>query len=141
MIFSALILILLGVLIFTSYLDIKYKAVPSVILTSMIFVVLLLRPENLYFGIVAFVFAIMIKDLINDVAGLDFGNADIKIFIMMGLLVNNLGSLLGLIFIFIIFQFFYTLMWRWQVSNEDEMPFIPCLTAVYIAMALVGGFA
>jgi len=141
MMIPALILILLGVLVLASYLDIKYKAVPSVLLTSMIFIVLLLRPENIYFGLVAFVFAILIKDLINDVAGLDFGNADIKIFIVMGLLVSNLGSLLGLIGVFLIFQFVYTLLWRGLVSNEEEMPFIPCLTAVYIAIALTGGFA
>jgi len=141
MMIPALILILLGVLLFVSYLDIKYKAVPSVILTSMIFVVLLLRPENVYFGLVAFVFAILIRDLINNVAGLDFGNADIKIFIVMGLLIGNLQNFFLLILIFLIFQFVYTLMWRWKVSKEDEMPFIPCLTAVYLAMVLVGGFA
>ena len=141
MIFSALILILFGVLILASYLDIKYKAVPSVILTSMIFVVLLVRPENLYFGVVTLVFAILIKDLINDVAGLEFGMADIKIFIVMGLLIGNLASLLMLIVIFLCFQFLYTLIWRWKVSDEDEMPFIPCLTAVYIVMMLIGGFA
>ena len=138
---TALILILLGVLVFVSYLDIKYKAVPSVILTSMIFVVLLLRPENIYFGLITFVFAIMIKDLINDVAGLDFGNADIKIFIVMGLLIGNLASLIMLIVIFLCFQFIYTMLWRYFVSKEDEMPFIPCLTAVFITMALIGGFA
>ena len=141
MIITALILTILGALLLVSYLDIKYKAVPSVILTSMIFVVLLMRPENLFFGIVALVFAILIKDMINDVAGLDFGMADIKIFIMMGLLINNLVSLIMLIVIFLCFQFVYTLIWRWKVSDEDEMPFIPCLTAVYIAMVLIGGFA
>lgn len=141
MIFTALILIIFGVLILASYLDIKYKAVPSVILTSMILAVLLLRPENIYFGVVAFVFAILIKDLINDVAGLDFGVADIKILIVMGLLISNLANLLLLIIIFLVYQFVYTLLWRKFVSKEDEMPFIPCLTAVYITMALVGGFA
>lgn len=141
MVIPALILIILGVLILASYLDIKYKAVPSVILTSLIFVVLLMRPDNIYFGVVAFVFAVLIKDLINDVAGLDFGNADIKIFIVMGLLISNLANLFLLIIIFLIFQFVYTLIWRWKVSNEDELPFIPCLTAVYIAMMLLGGFA
>ncbi|RLF58019.1 MAG: hypothetical protein DRN27_06475 [Thermoplasmata archaeon] len=137
----ALLLIILGVLILTSYLDIKYKAVPSVILTSMILVVLLLRSNNLYFGVVAFVFAILIKDLISDVAGLEFGMADVKIFIMMGLLVGNLFNIFLLIIIFLIFQFVYTIVWRWKVSKEDEMPFIPCLLVVYITMILIGGFA
>lgn len=137
----ALILIILGVLILASYLDIKYKAVPSVILTSMIFVVLMLRPENVYFGLVAFVFAILIKDLINDVAGLDFGNADIKIFIVMGLLIGNLSNMFLMIISFLILMVAYVVVWRDIVSDEDEMPFIPCLTAVYIAMMLIGGFA
>lgn len=135
-----LILIVLGFLLLASYLDLKYKAVPSVLLTSLIFVVLLLRPENLYFGVVALVFAVLIKDLISDVAGLDFGMADIKIFIIMGLLLSTFESLMILIVVFLIFQFVYTLVWRWKVSDEDEMPFIPCLTAVYIAMILIGGF-
>lgn len=138
---SALILVVLGVLLFASYLDLKYKAVPSVILTSTILVVLLSRPDNLFFGVVALVFAILIKDLISDVAGLEFGMADIKIFIVMGLLLTNFANLMIMIIIFLIFQFVYTVIWRLKVSDEDEMPFIPCLTAVYIALILVGGVA
>lgn len=138
---NALILVVLGVLLFASYLDLKYKAVPSVILTSTILVVLLSRPNNLFFGVVALVFAILIKDLISDVAGLEFGMADIKIFIVIGLLLTNFENLMIMIIIFLIFQFVYTAIWRLKVNDEDEMPFIPCLTAVYIALILIGGIA
>lgn len=131
-------LVMLGVLILASIFDLKYKAVPSVILTAGIFTALLINPNKLYFGIVCLVFAIMIRDLIDDVAGLDFGVADIKIFVIFGLLLVNLEALFLLIIIFLVFQFVYTIVWRCKVSNEAEMPFIPCLLAVYIALMLLG---
>jgi len=136
-----LIFVVLGVLVLASFLDLKYKAVPSVLLTGMIFAVLLLRPDNLLFGIIAFVFAIMIRDLISDVAGMEFGVADIKILVIMGLLLTNFASLMIMIIMFLIFQFAYTVVWRWKVSKTEEMPFIPCLLAVYVALILVGGVA
>ena len=97
-----LIFVVLGVLVLASFLDIKYKAVPSVLLTGMIFAVLLLRPDNLLFGVISFVFAIMIKDLISDVAGMEFGVADIKILVIMGLLLTNFTSLMIMIIMFLI---------------------------------------
>lgn len=136
-----LIWVVLGVLILASFLDLKYKAVPSVLLTGMIFTVLLLRPDNLLFGVIAGVFAWIIRDLISDVAGMEFGMADIKIMIIIGLLLANFTSLMIMIGAFSIFQFAYTVIWRWKVAKEGEMPFIPCLLAVYIALILVGGVA
>lgn len=130
--------VVLGVLIIVSILDIKYKAVPSVILTGMIFVCLLLRPDNLLFGVIVFVFALMIKDLLDDIAGMSFGVADVKILIIISLLLANFSALMIMIICFLFFQFFYTLVWRWKVSKEEEMPFIPCLLAVYIALMLMG---
>ena len=142
MIFSALILIIFGVLLLASYLDIKYKAVPSVILTSMILTVLLLNPENIYFGVVAFVFAILVKDLINDVAGLDFGVADIKIMIIIGLILSSRMEFLLMIGIFAVFQLVWVLLWSWKMKKDKrEMPFVPCLLAVYITMMLLRWFA
>lgn len=137
MIITWLVLVILGILIFASYFDLKYKAVPSVILTAGIFIALMINPENLTFGVICFVFALLIKDLIDNVAGLDFGVADIKIFVILGLLLVNFNALMTLIIVFLVFQFVYTLMWRWRISQEDEMPFIPCLLAVYIAMIML----
>jgi hypothetical protein len=134
-------LIILLVLIFVSYIDIKYKAIPSVILTGMIFVALLVRPENLYFGVASLVFALMIKDLIYGMAGMDFGVADVKVFVVMGLFISTLNGYIIMIILFLIYQFVYTFLWRWKVSKTDEMPFIPCLTAVYITLLLLGGVA
>lgn len=136
-----LVWIVFGMLVLLSILDIKYKKVPSVILSSMIFVVLIMRPENLYFGVLAFVFAYMIRDIIGEFSGLDFGMADIKILTIMGLLIGVASEFMSMIVLFLIFQFIWTTLWRSFVSHEEEMPFIPCLLAVYIVMMSVGGVA
>lgn len=134
-----LIWVVLGVLVLASFLDLKYKSVPSVLLSLTIFTTLLLRPDNLLFGVIAFVFAWVIRDLISDVAGMEFGVADIKIMVIIGLLLANFTSLIIMLISFSIFQFAYTVIWRWKVAKEGEMPFIPCLLAVYVALLLIGG--
>ena len=123
MIFTWLVLVILGILILSSIFDLKYKAVPSVILTTGIFTALLVHPSNLYFGIICLVFGILIKDLIDNVAGLDFGIADIKIFVIFGLLLTNFEALLIMIIIFLIFQFIYTLQ---LLKKIQEIIIKPC---------------
>ncbi len=148
-----LIFIVLGVLILASYLDIKYQAVPSVLLTGTIFVVLILRPENLVFGVIAFTFAYLLKELTHNNTS-EFGVADIKIFVIIGLLLSSFTSLFILFVVFAIFQFVYIVLWNWRINKtigsnkippeqqqEREIPFIPCLLAVYIVMIFIGGVA
>jgi len=136
-----LIFLVLGVLILASYLDLKYKAVPSVFLSGLIFVVLLMRPQNLLFGVIFLVFGIMIKDLIDDVAGLDFGMADLKILVVIGLMLASSHAVAITVLIFAIMQFAYTTLWRSFISKDDHIPFVPCLLAVYVTLLLMGGVA
>lgn len=132
-----LLILVLGVLIIASFLDLKYRAVPSVALTSILFIVLIMRIENLQFGVAAFVFAWFMKDVLS-IKQMEFGVADIKILAMIGLLVSTMNGFLILIGIFALFQFVYTLAWQLKVGSDKERPFIPCLLAVYIALLLIG---
>jgi hypothetical protein len=134
-----LIFIVLGALIIASYLDIKYKAVPSVALTGILFLVAVMRIEYLQFGVLAGLFAWIIKDLIADFSGLDFGMADIKILILIGLMIPTMNFFLIFIGIFALFQLIYTIAWIRFVGAETERPFIPCLLFVYLVMVLLGG--
>jgi len=136
-----LLFIVLGVLILASYLDLKYKAVPSVFLSGLIFVCLLLRPQNLLFGVILLAFGLMIKDLIDDVAGLDFGNADLKILVVIGLLFASSHVMFLFVIVFAIMQLAYTTLWRTLVSKDDHIPFVPCLLAIYVTLLLMGGLA
>ncbi|MFW5895599.1 MAG: hypothetical protein ACOCT9_02525 [archaeon] len=133
-----LLYVVLGILVLASILDIKYKVIPSVLLTSAIFLVLIMRPDNLVFGVLGFVFAYLIKDLTDNLGGMSFGVADIKVFVIIGLLISSIDVFILMIAVFLIFQFVYTVLYRWKISKKDEMPFIPCLTAVYIALMLGG---
>jgi len=136
---SWLIFVVLGCLVIASFLDIKYKQVPSVLLTGLLFITAIMRVENLQFGILALLFAWLMKDLIFEANGLDFGMADIKIFAVLGLLISTMNMFLIMIGLFAIFQLAYTLLWKWKVNNDEEMPFVPVLTFVFIAMVLIGG--
>jgi len=136
-----LIVVVLGVLCLASFLDIKYKAVPSVLLTGLLFIVAILRIENLHYGVLAGLFAWVIKDLIYEWNGLDFGMADIKIMVIIGLLIPTMNFFLIFIGVFSLYQFVYTLVWEWKIKGEIERPFIPCLLAVYVTLMLIGGVA
>lgn len=132
-----LMILVLGVLIIASILDLKYRAVPSVFLTGILFIVLIMRIENLAFGISAFVFAWFIKDILS-IKELEFGVADLKIMAMIGLMMPTMNMFLILLGVFSIFQLAYTLTWEWRIGHDKERPFIPCLLMVYIAMMIIG---
>lgn len=136
-----LILIVLVCLIFVSYLDLEYRAIPSVFLTGLLFFVAIVRIDFIQYGILAGIFAMLIKDLIHEFNGLDFGIADIKILIILGLMLHTRAEFFVLMGIFAVFQFAYTLIWTWRCGEENEMPFVPCLLAVYIATMLLRCFA
>src|SRR6056297_818137 len=136
-----LIWFVLGVLIVASILDLKYRGIPSVALTGLIFVVAVLRIGNLEFGILAGLMGWLIKDLIYEFQGIEFGMADIKILVVIGLLIPKIHFFMLFIGIFSIFQFVYTAVWQWRIGHDTERPFIPCLLAVLIALICVGGVA
>lgn len=129
--------VLLGVFIIASYLDLKYRAIPSVLLTGFLFITMIMRIENLQFGILAGVFAWFVKDLMS-IKELEFGMADIKIVIMIGLLTSTIANFLIFLGIFAIFQFAYTLIWQWKAGKDKERPFVPCLLLVFIALLIIG---
>jgi len=134
-----LIWVVLGALIIASILDLKYKAIPSVFLTGTLFIVAIMRIENLPFGVLAGIFAWFIKDLISDFNGLNFGRADIKILIIIGFLIPTMNWFLIFIGIFALYQFVYTLVWQWRIKGDIERPFVPCLLAIYVTLMMVGG--
>ena len=129
------IIVLCG-LIFASYLDIKYRAIPSIFLTSLLFFVAIVRIDFLHYGILAGIFAWTMKDILS-MKQLEFGMADIKIMIIIGLMLSTREMFLLFVGVFAVFQFAYTLVWTWRIGEDRERPFVPCLLAVYITMMLL----
>ena len=133
---SFVLFIVLGVLIIASYLDLKYKAIPSILLTGTIFILLILRPENLIFGIILLAFGLLMEDFLI-MNKTEFGLADIKVLVILGLLLSTMSNLFITLLVFIAFQFVYTIVWKIKMG-EEEMAFVPCLTAIYIALMILG---
>ena len=129
--------IFLILFLFLSYLDIRFKAIPSVILTSILIVALLLNPQNLVFGVASVLLAIMIKEILesND---LEFGIADLKVLGTIGLLIGSLDNLAIFFGIFAVVQLGYILLMKNVLKIKKETPFIPCLTFIYIIL-MIGG--
>jgi len=137
MIVGILPIIILLVLIIASLFDWKWRAVPSVLLTGALFLTLFLRANNLPFAVLGLVFAILIKDMIA-MTGKEFGIADIKIMIIISLFIPTIQIFIRFMVLFVIIQFIYTIVWFKWLKRTDEMPFVPCLTIVYIVLGLVG---
>lgn len=140
---TILALIVLIFLLIVSAIDFKVKAIPSFFLTSFLLLVSLVNfveiTSGLYhlaFGIIAFIFAWTLYEI--DFIG---GMADIKIISLIGMMTFHLGYF----FLFMIFTVFFGLIYKavfrygLKRKHKEEIPFLPCLTVVYIALLLVGG--
>lgn len=130
-----ILLIVIGVmLLITSIIDIKFKAVPSVILTSMILILLVLRSENLNFGILGFIMALLLYEF-------DYfsGIADIKVFTAISLMIPQLHILFGFLLVVVILGLFLKGLIRWKFKDKTEFAFLPVFFIAYIVMCLVGG--
>lgn len=133
-----LIWVVLAFLFIVSIMDIKARAVPSILLTAFIFAVAVLNPNNLHLGILGGIMALLLHEA-------DFyrGVADIKIFATISFMLPTVYTL----FIFIIFVMVGGMIWKigwtYQYGKEkkkapDELPFIPVFLAVYIALMIMG---
>lgn len=118
-----------------SVIDLRKRAVPSILMTAGIFVALLLNPNSLVFGVSAFILAWAVRDLDDS-----FGVADLKAFAIMGLLVVSVQGLLFLFISFAILQFGYTILVRRILKVKGEFPFLPVFFMMYVVMWISGGF-
>jgi len=120
-------------LLLFSVIDIKFKQIPSIFLTGTLFVILALNPANLYFGVMAFVFAWLLYDF--DFIG---GAADIKIIVMIGLMISSFFNLS----VFVLLVLIYGVVWKglvkYLLKKEKEYAFVPALFFVYVVMCILG---
>ena len=123
--------LLLG-LIALSYIDIKKREFPAVLTTAVLFVVALVQIDNLAFGVLAFIFALFLTE-----ADFISGGADLKVIVMLGLMVSDLGMFFLMMIITLIFGTVYKVLMVKVVKQKDETAFIPVLLVVYIALMIV----
>lgn len=135
---SALILVVLIFLIIVSIIDIKFRAVPSVILTGMLFIVAFVsmfrNPISLNLGILGLIMAYLLYEI--DFIG---GVADIKIITTISFMLISFQSFLLFLILLCLFGFAWKGFIKLRLKKEKEFAFIPVLTFAYITLMMLGG--
>jgi hypothetical protein len=122
------------ILLVFSIIDWKFLSIPSIFLTAFIFVVAVLYPANLWFGVMSFIMAYLLYEA--DFFG---GVADIKIMTQIGFLISTTNYLFLYIGLVVAFGFIWKVMVLWRMKNEKETAFVPVFLFIYITLLLVGG--
>lgn len=122
-------------LIVLSWIDIKHREFPAILTTGILFVVAMVKINNLEFGILAFIFALFLMEM--DIIR---GVADLKIITVLGFFANELGIFFILVILILIFTVAYNyLMVKVMKFKDkiDEVPFIPVFLFVFITLLAI----
>ena len=139
----SLAIVLVFILIAVALIDLRFKEIPSIFLTGILFAVMMLQlfqyPASIFpiaSGLTMFVFAWLLYE--GDFIG---GIADVKVITIIGLMLSSYTYIFIAILLILLYGFVYKLLYRYLLKKDkhDEVPFIPCLTSVYIILYLIGG--
>lgn len=120
-------------LILLSVIDIRKREFPAILTTSVLFLVLMVKLDNLEFGILAFVLAWFLMEF-------EFfsGGADLKILATIGLMISNLGTFMLFTILVLSFGTVYKLLMVYVIKQKEETAFVPVLFLVYITLLIIG---
>ena len=123
-----------GFILITSIIDWKFKSIPSILLTTMLFFVAFLNPANLWFGIMTFIIAYLLYEF-------DFfsGVADIKIMTMIGFMLSTTNNFFIFLILTVVFGFIWKVLIKWRLKNEKHVAFIPVFLFIFITLLILGG--
>lgn len=137
---ESLIWVVLIFLAVVSIIDLKFRKVPSIFLTGMLFVVafisILLNPQALTLGVLGFIISYMLFE--SDYFS---GIADIKIFTLCSFMVVSFYWLL----VFIIILLFFGIVWksiiriRLHKEKNEDFAFLPVFFFVFLTLVILGG--
>jgi hypothetical protein len=136
MIISITIIIFTVLLLIFTLLDIKSRAIPSILLTATIFFLAFLRFANIKWAILLGIFALMMWEFAEG-NKVSFGVADIKVMIMFGFFIPSVMGMFVFLLTYAVGQVFYIFGMR-KFTKFKEVPFIPLFFAIWIG-GLVGG--
>ena len=131
-----LVWIVLGFLLVVSLIDWKLKVLPSIMLTGMLFVVAVLNPANLWFGVMGFIVAWLLYE-----ADYFSGIADIKVMTMIAFMLSTTNQFLLFMFLTVFFGLVWKVLIKWRLKHEKEVAFLPVFFFIYVTLMMLGGFA
>lgn len=131
-------LVFLAIAVF-AYLDWRSHAVPSFATTTVILALLLIQPQNLIWGVSAFVFGWLLYEF-DFLGGRFFGGiADVKVVTIIGLTLNSLVSFASMMIATTGFSVILSIILYYRNNKKipEEIPFIPVLLLVYCVASFV----
>lgn len=131
-------LVFVAILIF-AVVDFRSSEIPSFATTTVILALLLIQPNNLIWGISAFVFGFLLYEF-DFLGGRFFGGiADIKVMTIIGLMISNLIEFATLMITTTGLSVIFSIMIYYFNNKEmpKEIPFIPVLLLVYLIVWLM----
>ena len=125
-------LVVLVFLAVFSIIDWKFKKIPSIFLTGMLFVVLAVNMGNLEFGLLAFVLAWFLME-----ANFIEGVADLKVITIIGLMIPSMSYFFLFVMLIMVYGIIYKILLKYVLKEKTEIPFIPILFCIYLVMFLI----
>ena len=132
------ILIFIAIVVFAIF-DLKDHAVPSFATTTVILALLLIQPQNLIWGVSAFTFGWLLYEF-DFLGGRFFGGiADVKVVTIIGMMIQDLPQFAGLMIATTGFSVILSIILYYRNDKKipEEIPFIPVLILVYLAVLAV----
>lgn len=123
---------LLIALFILTLMDFKYKKFPSILTTSLIFILAIVNMQNIHFGVLGFIFAWMMMDGFTEDGEFFSGVGDMKVVIMLSLMVSNLLQFFLLIGLIMICGVAYKIIAKFTFKQKGEVAFVPALLFAYI---------
>lgn len=131
---STAFLVIISLFLFAfSIIDIKFKQIPSGMLTGLLIVTLFNRTDYLVFGVLALLYALFLYEF-----GFISGVADIKLIALFGLLVDGLLSIMVLMLIVACVGLLYKVFFKTILKKKHEIAFIPSLSISFLIMWVLG---
>ena len=129
-------LFILVLLFIVSLIDLKYKAIPSVLMTSLLFMVAITNISNIGGAVLLVILGLLIKDM--DLENHILGIADFKAFAIVGFLLHDILSVIIFIWIFLIFQVVWAVISRKIVKMKDvEIPYLIVFFLSYLTFFII----
>lgn len=125
-------LIILGFLLIVSLIDLKYKQVPSILMTAGIFMFAIINLTNFPFALILTILGVLLLE-----SGFYDGIADLKSCSIIGFMMESYSDIFLFIPILLLMGIIYKIIAKYLVKQRFEVPYLPVFFISYLLYYLV----
>ena len=115
-----------------SIIDIKLKAVPKILTSAVILVLMIVNIPNIFFGLIATMFGFLLWEL-GEIGGI----ADIKAMTIIGLMLSNVIQVFVFFIVVAVVGLLYKAFMKYVLKKKQEIAFIPVYFITFILMNVI----